>query len=313
MGCKQLDSASGLPDLAVGNSCSSGSVLTFDSTFQRNTTNWPPFNNSFSCQVDTEESINSSKPSSLENFIAHNQTLEDSSELISSSNSSSSEEKLLQVRSLITESEGENLPRAVIPIGPGFQAEIPEWKGPINKKDLYGCDGDSESLKWLGTKIWPLKGKSSLKNRSSKVIGRGRPDSCHCDSPGSKNCIRCHMLSARHDLQSNLGPAFFCWKFDEMGEVVSKAWTLREQEMFKSFVKNNPLPNAAGFWEAISKLFPSKSKKTILSYYYNVFIPRRLGKQTCFSCSQVDSDEDQIDDDENKGLCWRRYKAKHDI
>ncbi|KAJ0028672.1 hypothetical protein Pint_35229 [Pistacia integerrima] len=318
--CKQLGPASGLPNLAVRNSCSSGSVLTFDSTFQwkqpstesnnlDNRTNWSPYNNNVSCLVDTEESINGSNPLSLENFIVQDPTSEDSCELIINSNSSSSEEKLQQeVRSLITESEGENLPRAVIPIGPGFQAEMPEWKGPINRKYLY----DSESLKWLGTKMWPLEGKTRLRN-SSKVIGRGRPDSCSCDSPGSKDCIKCHVLSARHDLQSSLGPAFLSWKFDEMGEVVSKAWTLREQHMFESFVKNNPLSDGAGFWEAISKLFPSKCKRSILNYYYNVFIPRRMREQTSSSFDQVDSDEDQIDDDDDKGLCWRRYKAKHDI
>lgn len=286
------------------NSCSSDGCLTFDNSFKQkqlptdsNTsdsiTTWDPFSEDIFSLVNKNESFNGSDFFSPENYIVQDQPLVDSCELISSSHSSSSEEKVQQAVGLLSaesESESENPPRAVIPIGPKFQAEVPDWRGPITKKNLY----DSESLKWLGTKIWPIEEASPLSNM--RRIGRGRPQFCSCVSPGSADCIRCHMLSARHNLQSELGPAFLSWKFDEMGEVVSKKWTMKEQIMFETFMKTYLLSNAANFWERAAKRIPSKSKKMILSYYYNVSNPRRMSRLTRSSHDQVDSDEDQVDD-----------------
>ncbi|KAH9736384.1 DNA topoisomerase 2 [Citrus sinensis] len=288
----------------VRNSCSSDGCLTFDNSFKQkqlptdsNTsdsiTTWDPFSEDIFSLVNKNESFNGSDFFSPENYIVQDQPLVDSCELISSSHSSSSEEKVQQAVGLLSaesESESENPPRAVIPIGPKFQAEVPDWRGPITKKYLY----DSESLKWLGTKIWPIEEASPLSNM--RRIGRGRPQFCSCVSPGSADCIRCHMLSARHNLQSELGPAFLSWKFDEMGEVVSKKWTMKEQIMFETFMKTYLLSNAANFWERAAKRIPSKSKKMILSYYYNVSNPRRMSRLTRSSHDQVDSDEDQVDD-----------------
>ncbi|XP_058724054.1 uncharacterized protein LOC131595655 [Vicia villosa] len=47
---------------------------------------------------------------------------------------------------------GNHLPRPFIPIGPRFQAEVPEWevKTNINRYNSDDC------LKWLGTQIWPI-------------------------------------------------------------------------------------------------------------------------------------------------------------
>lgn len=312
----------------VWNSCSSDSVLTFDSSVQwkqfstdskasDNTSNWDSLSKDVSSLVEVDELVNGSSLVNSENLIVQDQPLVESSDLISSSNSSSSEVKLQQaVRLLITqsdsesESESENLRRAVIPIGPKFQAELPEWMGPVNKGNLYGSDGDLETLKWLGTKIWPIE---EVNPRSKmKKIGRGRPDSCSCVSPGSEDCIKCHMLSARHNLQSELGPAFLSWRFNEMGEVVSKTWTTKEQRMFESLAKNYLLSDRTNFWECAFKRFPSKCKRNILNYYYNVFIPRRMSQQTRSSLKEVvDSDEDQVDDDEDEGGDWRRCKYRY--
>lgn len=42
-----------------------------------------------------------------------------------------------------------HLSRAIIPIGPRFQAEVPKWKGGTDLKHFNGYD----DLKWLGTPI----------------------------------------------------------------------------------------------------------------------------------------------------------------
>ncbi|KAK3226202.1 hypothetical protein Dsin_006064 [Dipteronia sinensis] len=325
LGCKQSCSVSCLSNTtlttecfnqqAARNSCSSGSILTSDcgsqlmkqlcneSNASDNATKQGHLNKGIFSVVDSDELVSGSNQLSPETFVVQDPLLVDSNDLISSSHSSSSEEKIPQAdRLFATESEGENLPRPVIPIGPKFQAEVPEWTVPINKGKLYGCDGDSEILKWLGTKIWPIEKRS--RKRNMKVIGRGRPESCSCVSPGSADCIKGHTHLARLALKSDLGPAFLSWKFDEMGEVVSKTWTVKEQSVFESLVKNNPLSNGMEFWERALKLFPFKGKKSILSYYYNVFNPRRMSQLTRSSLDQVDSDEDQVDhndrDDEDE-------------
>ncbi|MEI4926992.1 hypothetical protein Q8G50_31245, partial [Klebsiella pneumoniae] len=62
-------------------------------------------------------------------------------------------------------------------------------------------------------------------------------------------------------------------------------------------------------------LLPSKCKKSILNYYYNVYNPKRIRQQTRSSLEQVESDEDQVDydddryDNEDSAALVRRYKA----
>ncbi|KAH7514588.1 hypothetical protein FEM48_Zijuj11G0105400 [Ziziphus jujuba var. spinosa] len=186
-------------------------------------------------------------------------------------------------------SNGRCLPKPVIPTGSGFQAEIPEWTGSTNR--------GNDDLRWLGTQIWPIKGKG--KGNVVKEVGKGRPDSCSCISPRSADCVKRHIREASICLQSEIGPAFLSWKFDEMGESVSKSWKVKEQQAFKSLVKMNPLSNGTCFWELALKRFPSKCQKRLVSYYYNVFIPRRMSLQTRSSREEIDSDEDQVDDEAN--------------
>ncbi|XP_004492411.1 uncharacterized protein [Cicer arietinum] len=49
-------------------------------------------------------------------------------------------------------SRSNHLPRPVIPIGPRFQAKVPIWE---DRSDIKQ-QNDDDSLKWLGTQIWPL-------------------------------------------------------------------------------------------------------------------------------------------------------------
>ncbi|XP_050382322.1 AT-rich interactive domain-containing protein 2-like [Argentina anserina] len=182
-------------------------------------------------------------------------------------------------------------PPMSVPIGRDFQADVPEWSGPVNRNKLYSEDGDSKVSRWSGTRMWPINGRK-CGAASKKVIGKGRPDSCSCVSPGSIDCVELHIHETRLCLQSEIGPAFCSWKFDEMGEFASKSWTLIEQRTFESLVRKNPLSSVAGFWKLAFKRFPDKRKKSIVSYYYNVFIPRRMRLATRASPDKFDSDDD---------------------
>lgn len=189
-------------------------------------------------------------------------------------------------------SNNDHLPRPIIPIGTGFQAEIPEWTGSINREEMHGSDDDLGDLRWLGTRIWPpIEGTS--KGRIARKVGKQRLDSCSCISQKSDSCMKRHILKASLQLRSELGVAFWSWKFDEMGEVVSKSWTTKEQRSFKSLVKKNPLASGIDFWKLALKRFPSKSLKSLVSYYYNVFIPWCMSHKTRYSRDEIDSDEDQ--------------------
>uniref|UniRef100_A0A2P2IW35 Uncharacterized protein LOC107430704 n=2 Tax=Rhizophora mucronata TaxID=61149 RepID=A0A2P2IW35_RHIMU len=177
-----------------------------------------------------------------------------------------------------------------IPVGPEFQAEIPDWTGPTNIGTFYS-NVDSESLKWLGTRDWPTKGTNT--GTIIKAIGMGRPNSCPCASPGSIECIKHHVHEANRQLRSDLGPAFFSWKFNEMGEAVSRSWKLEEKKQFQFLVEHKSFNHEKEFWKLALKRFPSKSLRNILSYYYNVFVPERVGKRTRRHFrDEVDSDDD---------------------
>ncbi|CAN6973411.1 unnamed protein product [Brassica oleracea var. botrytis] len=170
-------------------------------------------------------------------------------------------------------STGSNKTKPVIPVGPGFQAEIPIWIASTKKGKFYGSPGDSDTLRWIGTAVWPTY---SLKKKDHhKKVGEGRPDSCSCANPGSVDCAKLHIKEARELLEKETDDAFYTWKFDEMGEVGSKSWTAKEEQKFESLVKKIPLSSCDGFWKYASKAFPRRSEKDLISYYYNVFLNHR--------------------------------------
>jgi hypothetical protein len=73
-----------------------------------------------------------------------------------------------------------------------------------------------------------------------------------------------------------------------MGEDVSKSWTTEEQMKFDSLVKSYLLLNHTKFWKLAMEYFPSKSMKCLISYYYNVYIPRWMSIETRSSFGAVD-------------------------
>ncbi|XP_010423631.1 PREDICTED: uncharacterized protein LOC104708712 isoform X2 [Camelina sativa] len=184
--------------------------------------------------------------------------------------------------------------RPVIPIGPRFQAEIPVWVAPTKKGKFYGSPGDSDTLRWLGTGVWPTY--SLKKTVHYKKVGEGRPDSCSCTNPRSISCIKRHTKEARELLKKEINRAFDTWKFDEMGEEAG-SWTAKEEQRFDALLKKNPLSSSDGFWEFAYNAFPRKSEKDLVNYYYNVFLIKRMRFLANSSASHhIDSDDDQYDD-----------------
>ncbi|KAK2966134.1 hypothetical protein RJ640_018387 [Escallonia rubra] len=298
-----VDSTISFDKKTVLDSQSSGSLLTFDDNFQGklgssessvpdNATDYNPPNKDTSPLVDSSESVNGSNPSTPEDLTSHELASPDSSSFISNSDEPKNMHCLKPRRSARLQNFiGDHLQRLAIPIGPRFQANVPDWTGPAKRGCSNGKDSDSDSSRWLGTPSWPIAGDEV--ETTERAVGKGRSSSCLCECPGSHDCIKHHISEESLSLEYDLGPAFFDWKFDEMGEVVSKLWTLKEQQTFESLVKRHPQKNLL---KHAKQSFPRKSRGCILRYYLNVFTPTHLSLQTC-SVKEVDSD-DMVDTDE---------------
>ncbi|XAR63040.1 hypothetical protein NMG60_11022831 [Bertholletia excelsa] len=179
---------------------------------------------------------------------------------------------------------GDNHHRKRIPVGPLFQAHVPDWTG-----ETY-----ESNFRWLGTRVWPLE--SSERNKyviERERIGKGRQDSCGCRNPNSIECVRFHVNEKRTRLKLELGLAFYRWKFDKMGEEVAVSWTEQEERKFKEVIMSNPPSLGKSFWEEIVKSFPSRRTEDLVNYYFNVFLLRHRGYQNRSTPSDVDSDDEE--------------------
>jgi len=172
-------------------------------------------------------------------------------------------------------SRGKHLPRPVIPIGPRFQAEVPKWDAKTNINKF-----NDDCLKWLGTQIWPMP---FLSKTNAKGIDEGGLDSCSSDNHESVDCVG----EARECLKFKFGTAFSSWKFDDVRDV-SKSWTMEEQKEFESLVKLNPQSSVTRFCNLAMEYFPSKSMKSVINYYYNVYIPRCMSIDGRSSFGDID-------------------------
>lgn len=181
--------------------------------------------------------------------------------------------------------------KLAIPVGPRFQADVPEWNGPPQRKYPYKTLNKSDYSKWLGTLIWSNKDTTPETGRD--VIGRGRPHHCDCYTPGSILCVKRHISEKIANIKKDLGPAFQICKFDEMGEEVAKLWKHSEQQKFARIVKANPASEGNNFIKLALECFPSKSRNVIVSYYFNVYLPRRICIKTRSGCTSVDTDNEE--------------------
>ncbi|KAF5179818.1 At-rich interactive domain-containing protein [Thalictrum thalictroides] len=172
-----------------------------------------------------------------------------------------------------------------VPVGPLSQADIPEWTGVATESDP----------KWLGTRVWPLMTGEQSSLTETISIGKGRQDSCFCRLPGSVDCVRFHIAENRMKLNSELGVVFYTWRFHLMGEEVSLSWTEDEENKFKSIVRLNPFSQEKSFWNQLCRCFRTKSWKSLVNYYFNVFVLRRRTYQNRVTPSNIDSDDDELE------------------
>lgn len=260
----------------------------------------------FSSLVDSDESVNGSDLLSRDNrtpSVASLATLYDAvhnSSLISVKGSRSRPLQPPRQSSRLLNFIGDHLQRFVIPVGPRFQADVPDWTVPADKDNNDYEASNSENSRWLGTRVWPIEIGNMIV--SSRAIGKGRPHSCSCRSPGTAVCVKRHISEERLILQRELGPAFFSWKFDEIGDQASKAWSSKEEATFESLVKRKPQLNGKNFLKHALKSLPQKTRKTIINYYFNAFIPRQLSLQNRSPNNLVNISDDIADDINDKFL-----------
>lgn len=209
--------------------------------------------------------------------------------------------------------------RRQVPVGPNHQASIPIWRGNINEKKVDRvCEPEasfSRSLgpdvvdnyneeKLMGTCVIPMPG-SNLSTEADCEVAIGRTE-CDCLDVGSVRCVRQHVTEKRETLRKFLGDEKFVYLgFSEMGEETSCRWSEEEEHAFREAVYSNPASLGRNFWKHLSALFPTRSKKEIVSYYFNVFMLRKRAAQNRSQLLEIDSDDDEWHGS-NGGACEAR-------
>lgn len=179
-------------------------------------------------------------------------------------------------------------------VGPLYQAVVPAWTGVVSESDP----------KWLGTRMWPpLDTHDKEHEKGILVIEQGRQNVCECLFSGSAECVRFHIAENRYKLKISLGDLFYKWKFNQMGEEVSLSWEPEEEKIFKSLVmkarhdlwhsnkSRHEIMNK--FWKRGAYVIRDKTKKNLVSYYFNVFVLRRRSYQNRVTPKEIDSDNDE--------------------
>ncbi|OIT02771.1 PREDICTED: AT-rich interactive domain-containing protein 2-like [Nicotiana attenuata] len=186
--------------------------------------------------------------------------------------------------------------KLVIPVGPRFQVEIPDWTDPQKEDKGKHKENESDTPKWLGTLVWPTDNNLGNKEVNKELTGEGRNERCPCAFPESVECVKSHVKEERMKLKSELGTAFDIWKFDEMGEEISNLWNPEEQKTFSSLVKTNRMTQGKSFLKPALASLPSKTRQNIVNYYFNVHVPQRISSQTRSGCKIIDTDDEEGDD-----------------
>ncbi|MFS8033020.1 putative SANT/Myb domain-containing protein [Helianthus anomalus] len=173
-------------------------------------------------------------------------------------------------------------PRKEIPIGPNHQADVPEFDPEMAKK--YCEDGEMECF--LGVCVIPF--------HHSFVSSSDIQIDCKCFDRGSIRCVQQHVKEARLNLKERYGDEKFVeLGMLDMGEDVASRWSEEEERLFHAVVYSNPVSVGRMFWEQLAIAFPSRTKKELVSYYFNVFILRRRAIQNRAHYLDIDSDDDE--------------------
>ncbi|XP_027342630.1 AT-rich interactive domain-containing protein 2 [Abrus precatorius] len=185
---------------------------------------------------------------------------------------------------IMADPSGDDVREKQVSVGPLFQAEVPEWTGVVSESDS----------KWLGTQVWPLKHDTKPATETD-LLGRGKQSKCCCQFRGSVKCVRFHIIENRLKLKLKLGSVFYHWGFDQMGEEVSLQWTAEEEKKFKDIMRSNIPSQKKLFWNNPSKYFPNKTRRDLVSYYFNVFLIQLRSYQNRVTPKNVDSDDDEVE------------------
>ncbi|XP_042498520.1 uncharacterized protein LOC122076928 isoform X2 [Macadamia integrifolia] len=200
-------------------------------------------------------------------------------------------------------------PRKPVPVGPDHQADVPAWgiwgvkkassyldePDPVSLNQASSSDilmDDDNGEKMMGTCIIPMH-DSEPSSYSGDEFGSGRAD-CTCLDGGSIRCVRQHVKEARERLKGTLGQERFVGLgFCEMGEEVAQRWSEEEERVFLQVVFSNPVSLCKNFWDHLSVVFPSRTRKDLVSYYFNVFMLRKRAEQNRTIPLNIDSDNDE--------------------
>ena len=178
----------------------------------------------------------------------------------------------------------DNFREKLVSVGHLFQAEVPEWTGVVSESDS----------KWLGTQVWPVK-DDSKPTTEPDLVGRGRQGKCSCNVQGSVDCVRFHIAENRMKLKLELHSVFYYWGFDKMGEEVSLRWTADEEKRFKDAMRLKFPSQNKSFWNNPSRYFRNKTRKDMVSYYFNVYLIQLRSYQNRVTPKTVDSDDDEVE------------------
>ncbi|XP_073035568.1 uncharacterized protein [Primulina eburnea] len=201
-------------------------------------------------------------------------------------------------------------PRKVVPVGPDFQADVLEWVEHGNQRTLKCSKYPQEESSLIsqapeyvpfkpfdserelaGCRVIPIP--ESILPAESNEVGVGRVD-CSCEDMGSIRCVRQHILEAREKLKRTFGHETFTeLGFCDMGELVAEKWSEDEEQLFHEVVFSNPVSVGKNFWDHLAVVFPSRTRKAIVSYYFNVFMLRKRAEQNRIDPMNIDSDDDQ--------------------
>ncbi|KAJ4841433.1 hypothetical protein Tsubulata_009073 [Turnera subulata] len=189
-------------------------------------------------------------------------------------------------------------PRKAVPIGSNHQAHIPEFVAHHSSTSSFsGAEassekdvavGDQDDKRLMGTCVIPMPDLEL-----ADEVGIANAD-CSCLDEGSIRCVQQHIMEAREKLKRSIGQERFAeLGFCDMGEQVAANWSEEDEELFREVVFSNPVSLGRNFWDHLSVVFPSRSKRDLVSYYFNVFMLRRRAEQNRCEQMKVDSDNDE--------------------
>ncbi|KAK1415997.1 hypothetical protein QVD17_31785 [Tagetes erecta] len=172
-------------------------------------------------------------------------------------------------------------PRKEVPIGSEHQANVPEYDSGSARN--YISNNGRENV---------LMGICVISNQEGETMIT--QTDCECIDNGSITCVQQHVNEARFNVKQSIGPEKFVnLGFNNMGEEVACNWTEEEQQHFQDIIYSNPVSHGKRFWEVLSIEFPTRTKKELVSYYFNVFIYRRRAVQNRSHLLAIDSDDDE--------------------